>query len=146
MVAPKQQHYGKIDIATLLEVLTANGRVVDTKPVYAETYEYPRTSLRNHVRILSKIRPEEATKYSKMYAQEHPTAPLPKTLPTHRLMAILWYDDAYSQGFALEVFTTNHKQFGNNLARTLQERFDGTGLPPFVPRYMKEMKYAHFSH
>lgn len=139
-------HYGAIETGTLIEILTANGRVIDARPVYAESYEHPGATLRNHLRILSKIEPEEVVKYMRMYADEHPTSPTPKTIPSHRLMAVLWYGEVYAQGFALEVFTSSRKQFAHKLVRILQKRFDGAGLPPIVPRYMKEMKYAHLSH
>ena len=90
---PKFFHTGKINKEELAGLITSLDFTVDQADVYADSYELMERSLGNHFRLLSPARNTEIVQH----AAKH------NTFPTHRVMAILWFDRYYHVGIVIEI-------------------------------------------
>jgi hypothetical protein len=114
---PRPVHTGIIKKHELAELITSLKFTIDEQPVYADSYELISHGLGNHFRLLAPAKNTEIVQYSKTHDSEHP-------VPTHRVMAILWFDRYYHVGIVIEILGKDIKNHMTKKAHRLVEHFD----------------------
>ena len=121
-------HTGKINKEQLAGLLTNLGFTVDQEAAYADSYELIDRSLGNHFRLLSPIRDTESVKHATRHGSS--------SQPTHRVMAILWFDRYYHVGLVIEILGKDIREHMTKKAHKLVNHFDHE--VPVVVRTLNE--------
>ena len=121
-------HTGKINKEQLAGLVTALGFTIDEEAVYADSYELINLRLGNHFRLLAPIRNTESVKYTTKHGSS--------SQPTHRVMAILWFDRYYHVGLVIEILGKDIENHMTKKAHKLVNHFDHE--VPVVVRTLNE--------
>lgn len=119
-------HAGIIKKDELAAILKSLKFAVDQKEVHADSYELLEKTLGNHFRLLSPARDTEIVRHTAKH----------DAFPTHRIMAIVWFDKYYRAGIVIEVFGKDIEKLMTKKAHKLMSHFEHEA--PIAIRTLKE--------